>query len=63
MNNDDIYSEINKSERDMNAEKAKLEKGPDNEERIARTMDEMAAEADILKSFFKPYENVWDRPE
>ena len=56
MNNDDIYSEINQSGR---LDSELRSKGPDAESRIPRTMSQMEVEANTLKAFFTPYENVW----
>ncbi|KAI8821007.1 uncharacterized protein EV422DRAFT_567329 [Fimicolochytrium jonesii] len=61
-NNDDIYPEIDKKEKEMNvglSKGAKDKKGVDNDERKPRTLEEMMVEATGLRAKFEQFENVW----
>ncbi|KAI8821676.1 HIT-like domain-containing protein [Fimicolochytrium jonesii] len=61
-NNDEIYPEIDKKEREMNAELskgAKDKKGVDNDERKPRSLEEMTVEATGLRPHFEQFEDVW----
>jgi cell pole-organizing protein PopZ len=51
---DDIYSDINKSEKD--AFKAMQ---VDAEAKPARTLEDMAKEADLLRPLFQQYDDIW----
>ncbi|KAI8906900.1 HIT-like domain-containing protein [Gorgonomyces haynaldii] len=50
LDNDDIYGDINKSEKQMNV---------DNESRQARTEDDMAQEAAQYRPLLKSTHNIW----
>ncbi|KAJ3333215.1 hypothetical protein HDU76_010536 [Blyttiomyces sp. JEL0837] len=59
-NNDDIYPEIDKKAKDMNDElKDAGGKGPDVEERPARSRDELAEEAGRLRGLFPDNVDIW----
>ncbi|KAJ3217049.1 hypothetical protein HDU67_008607 [Dinochytrium kinnereticum] len=57
LDNDVIYSDINKKEKELNDTLSK--RGPDAEERPPRTREEMAEEAGRLRGFFEQAEDIW----
>ncbi|TPX32648.1 hypothetical protein SmJEL517_g04288 [Synchytrium microbalum] len=59
--NDRIYADMDKSEKDAAKELAKESKpqGVDFEDRKSRTQEEMAQESAKLRPFFTQYEDIW----
>ncbi|KAJ3013875.1 hypothetical protein HKX48_005481 [Thoreauomyces humboldtii] len=68
--NDDIYDEINRKEKQMNEamasttpgetdEAAKAKPAVDNDERQPRTQEDMAQEATVLRKLFQQGEDIW----
>ncbi|TPX64258.1 hypothetical protein SpCBS45565_g05987 [Spizellomyces sp. 'palustris'] len=59
-NNDDIYPEIDRKEKELAGELKAPPKGVDNEERPPRTQEDMGREAEQLRKHFEQYEDVWN---
>lgn len=57
MNNDDIYGEINRKERQMHKDLGRNR--VDNDDRVARSQEDMAEEAARLRGLFDQYEDIW----
>lgn len=60
-NNDDIYPEIDQKEKELGRDMNQSPKGVDNEDRVARTQEDMAKEAEQLRSYFEQFEDIWGR--
>ncbi|KAI8854293.1 putative histidine triad protein [Chytridium lagenaria] len=60
FDNDDIYPEINRKEKELAKTLDETKKGgPDAEERPPRSRDEMAVEAGKLRLLFEQTEDIW----